>query len=77
MLKQLQRSVLVGSLVMANSLGQTSDAEALSGIQGQGDSSVITPFTVNVSESVLNDLEQRLADTRFPDQIGQILVLRL
>ena len=70
MLKQLQRSVLVGSLVMANSLGQTSDAEALSGIQGQGDSSVITPFTVNVSESVLNDLEQRLADTRFPDQIG-------
>ena len=35
---------------------------------GQQELSLVQPFSINVDDSVLEDLERRLAQTRFPDQ---------
>ena len=36
---------------------------------GQQELSLVQPFSINVDDSVLEDLERRLAQTRFPDQL--------
>ena len=32
---------------------------------------MITPFSIDISEDVLNDLRQRLQKTRWPDEVGE------
>ena len=38
-------------------------------VAAQSKGSAITPFRINISDAVLNDLKDRLARTRFPDEI--------
>src|SRR4029450_300715 len=38
-------------------------------VAAQSKGAAITPYRINVSDSVLNDLKDRLARTRFPDEV--------
>ena len=44
----------------------------LSGQAAQPASDAIVPFTINVPDAVLRDLKERLARTRFPDQLQNV-----
>ena len=39
-------------------------------VEDRGDPTAIRPFEITVPDAVLEDLDRRLAQTRFPDQIG-------
>lgn len=55
--------------VSAAAVGGVASLEQAGKIQAKGHNDPVKPFTIDVSEAVLDDLRDRLARTRFPDQI--------
>ena len=62
------------AVVGADPASVDSPAEAVAGagpasVDRRGDPEAVRPFTIEISNAVLNDLDDRLARTRLPDQI--------
>ena len=63
-------TLVVSAIVLALALPGSSHAQALkSNSEYQADSSAIRPFKAHIPNSILTDLQRRLAETRWPDQL--------
>ena len=58
-----------GSAITAQRPAAPAPSQSAGGTRQAAASDAIVPFTINVPDSVLRDLKQRLAMTRFPDEI--------